>query len=138
MIIILALALALPNGHLTPGSTRPAVTLLQVCTPGVAQKARVVSATTKRKVFLAYGLAPSNAYELDHLIPLELGGSNEAANLWPQPYAGTMNAHDKDRVENRLHALVCAGKVLLVDAQHAMATDWVAALKTYGGQSGPR
>jgi hypothetical protein len=33
------------------------------------------------------------AYELDHLIPLELGGSNDLRNLWPQPFEGEWNAH---------------------------------------------
>ena len=34
-----------------------------------------------------YGIRGSHhgsAYEVDHLISLELGGSNEVANLWPE------------------------------------------------------
>jgi len=37
----------------------------------------------------------------------------------------------KDRVENRLHALVCAGRVGLAVAQRAIAVDWWAAYRTY-------
>jgi 5-methylcytosine-specific restriction endonuclease McrA len=44
--------------------------------------------------------------EVDHLIPLELGGSNRAANLWPQRYDGGWSARDKDRLESRLHRLL--------------------------------
>lgn len=128
----------LPDRHLTPGATRP-VTLHAICTPGSAGAARAVSSATKRAVFARYHVTPRpGAYEVDHLISLELGGSNAVENLWPQPYHGALNAHDKDRLENQLHALVCKGTVPLAEAQHAIATDWVAALKTYGGSGGPR
>jgi hypothetical protein len=43
----------------------------------------------------AYGLTGQRLsdYELDHLIPLELGGAPaEAANLWPEPWNGEPNA----------------------------------------------
>lgn len=135
---LLAAALTLPIRALTPGATRP-VTRTEVCTPGAAGKARAVTAATKRAVFLRYHITPTpGAYEVDHLISLELGGSNDIANLWPQRYHGRLNAHDKDRLENQLHALVCAGTVSLEDAQHAIRTDWTAALIRYGGKSGPR
>ncbi len=80
-------------------------------------------------------------YEEDHLISLELGGSPTAEeNLWPEPYdiqiaipSATSSssfeyvpagAHEKDKVENYLHAQVCAGKISLADAQHEIATEW--------------
>src|SRR5437016_5951874 len=73
-IAILAVALALPNPTLTPGATRP-VTLNELCTPGTAAKVRHVTAATKRDVFRRYQLIPrKGAYEIDHLISLELGG----------------------------------------------------------------
>jgi hypothetical protein len=141
MIALLLFALTVarvPDSALTPGATRP-VTLAQVCTPGSSGKARAVSAKTKKAVYARYHVTPKpRAYEVDHLISLELGGSNDIANLWPQPYFGKVNAHDKDALENKLHALVCAGTVPLDEAQHAIATDWVGALKTYGGKAGPR
>lgn len=71
-------------------------------------------------------------WEEDHLISLELGGNpTNPKNLWPQPWFGPMNAHDKDVLENRLHKMVCAGQVPLSEAQHAIATDWVAAYRRY-------
>jgi hypothetical protein len=136
--LLFALVLRLPDPTLTPGATRP-VTLHAICTPGSAGKARAVSAATKRAVYQRYQLIPRpGAFEVDHLISLELGGSNDVANLWPQPYFGRLNAHDKDRLENQLHAQVCHGLVTLAEAQRAIATDWTAALKTYGGKAGPR
>src|SRR6266568_858009 len=35
--------------------------------------------------------------EVDHLIPLELGGADTKANLWPQPYEPRPGAHEKDK-----------------------------------------
>jgi hypothetical protein len=68
----------------------------------------------------------SGAYELDHFIPLELGGSNEKANLWPEAADPVPGFHEKDKVENYLHKLVCNYNISLKDAQVLMANDWVA------------
>jgi hypothetical protein len=66
---------------------------------------------------------------VDHLISLELGGADVAENLWPQSYdTVTWNAHTKDKLEDRLHALVCAGRLPLEQAQRDIATDWIAGL----------
>jgi hypothetical protein len=56
-------------------------------------------------------------FEIDHVIPRELGGADSVLNLWPQPWP---DAHKKDREENRLHRAVCAGTVTLEDAQEQM------------------
>src|SRR5579883_3073482 len=130
-----ALAADLPNPDLTPGAVFQ-VTKEQVCVPGYAKSVRAVSSATKEKVFHAYGLSGNHTSycdnedrhgcEVDHLISLELGGSNDEANLWPEPYGGTVwNAHVKDKLENRLHAMVCAGEISLEDAQKEIATDWI-------------
>jgi hypothetical protein len=37
----------------------------------------------------------------------------------------------KHRPEDRLHAMVCAGKVSLKEAQRAIAEDWIAAYQRY-------
>lgn len=79
----------------------------------------------------AYGettLTPADVEE-DHLIPLELGGApRDPLNLWPEPrrtfVAAGMAAEDKDTVENALKASVCAGRMMLVDAQQRIATNW--------------
>jgi hypothetical protein len=56
-------------------------------------------------------------------VPLELGGSNDVANLFPEQAPGY---HSKDSLENRLHALVCAGAMTLRSAQEQIASDWEA------------
>ena len=70
-------------------------------------------------------------YEIDHLIPLELGGSNDISNLWPQSYVAPWGAHIKDELENRLHKLVCAGTITLPEAQNAITSNWIKAYEKY-------
>jgi hypothetical protein len=73
-------------------------------------------------------------YEEDHLVSLELGGDPRSpSNLWPEPWFGPWNAHVKDRLENVLHRMVCAGETPLREAQQAIASDWVAAYRKYVG-----
>jgi hypothetical protein len=63
---------------------------------------------------------------VDHLISLELGGSNDVKNLWPEPYEPSPGAKEKDKVENWLHAQVCAGRIPIAEAQREIAGDWYA------------
>jgi hypothetical protein len=67
--------------------------------------------------------------------PLSIGGSNSIENLWPESYWTVWNAHVKDRLEDRLHALVVSSKLDLKTAQRQIATDWIAAYKKYIGPS---
>lgn len=50
--------------------------------------ARNVSRATRVKVSAPYGVSEAELedYQVDHLIPLALGGSNADENLWPVPY----------------------------------------------------
>jgi hypothetical protein len=85
-------------------------------------------------VFGAYGIDYSthSRYELDHLIPLELGGNNSAKNLWPEILTDDdSSGPSKDALENHLHALVCHDQLGLATAQHAIATNWLSAWNRY-------
>lgn len=114
-----------PDPSLTPGAVFPNVTESDVCTPGYSKTVRNVSAQTKAEVFREYGITPEpGKYEIDHFISLELGGSNDISNLWPEPYDPRPGAHEKDSVENYLHAQVCSGAMTLKQAQDAISTDW--------------
>lgn len=120
-----------PDPKLTPGATFP-VTAADVCTPGYSRSVRNVPAEVKQQAYAEYGIArhPPGAFEVDHLISLELGGSNSIKNLWPQSYhTEPWNARVKDALENRLHQEVCAGRMPLARAQHEIATDWIASYK---------
>ncbi len=124
-----------PDRHLTPGSLLSGSTLARICTSGYTRTVRNVSAATRRSVFQAYRIPyppARGAYELDHLIPLELGGGNAATNLWPEPHHGVGSASVKDQLENHLHALICNGQLGLGTAQRAIVGDWHTAASTYG------
>ena len=122
----------LPNSKLTPGDTQPGVTVAQLCDPKFhTGSIRSVSESEKRQVYAEYKMADhqgacQSGCEIDHLISLEIGGSNNLKNLWPQPYAPP-GAHQKDVLENYLHREVCAGRLSLSVAQRKIATDWFAA-----------
>lgn len=131
---------ALPDPVCTPGVSDPRVretvedtytarafaVTARVCTPGYAASVRPPTSYTgplKREQMAAYhATGPPSAYQEDHLIPLELGGSPRSpSNLWPQPIR---YAHAKDRVENLLHRLVCDHVISLWAARGLIATDW--------------
>jgi hypothetical protein len=123
----------LPNPRLTPGVVLT-TSAAAVCRPGYAARVRDVPESEKEAVYARYGVAHAPyAHEVDHLVSLELGGSNTVANLWPEPYAGRWGAHTKDALENRLHELVCAGAIGLRYAQRMEARNWVAAYRRYVG-----
>lgn len=122
-----------PDASLTPGEVRP-ISLDQVCRN---EKAEVVVANipddTRRNVFAAYGINPTNPgdYEVDYLITPDLGGSDSIRNLWPQPYSARWSAKEKDKLEQRLHQMVCAGNLDLETAQRDLAGNWIQAYKKY-------
>jgi hypothetical protein len=127
----------LPNAKLTPGEANPVLTQKKICAPEFRTGPfRNVPASRKAKVYAAYGMknhkgacAGKEGCELDHLLSLEIGGSNSAKNLWPQHYVGTWGAHKKDVLENRLHKLVCSGEMTLKEAQTCIATNWIECYK---------
>jgi hypothetical protein len=115
----------LPDPQITPGDVLTTDASV-ICVPGYTKTVRDVPQRVKNQVYRQYGVvsrAPRE-YEVDHLVSLELGGSNSIRNLWPQSYVTQpLNAHVKDRVENQLHKLVCAGTVPLEPAQKEIAAD---------------
>jgi hypothetical protein len=62
-------------------------------------------------VYSEYGIVErtTGEYEVDHDVPLEAGGSNDIANLWPEAAEPRPGFHEKDQVENYLHDQGCAG-----------------------------
>lgn len=134
----------LPNAS-TPGAIDPRVTQANlgstICRTGYTKTVRPPSSYTpalKRQqpasTYAYFANKSTSAYEEDHLISRELGGSpTDPANLWPEPYASNDGVRIKDKVENRLHALVRTGTVSLSAAQHDIATNWWSAYLQYVG-----
>jgi hypothetical protein len=127
---------ARPDATLTPGATDAAVTQDNVqqtiCVSGYAKTVRHVSSRTKGKVFAEYHVSKSkrSKYVIDHLIALELGGSNDIKNLWPELKKGDQGSRTKDRTEDSLHSYVCNGTTSLAAAQLAIVADWTTAPTT--------
>jgi hypothetical protein len=139
----------LPDPHCTPGVTNPAVNQgdigQTICSPGWTATIRPPESYTeplKYEQMAAYGeTGPASNYEEDHLIPLELGQEDHliplelggsptsVLNLWPEPGA---SPNPKDGVENAANQAVCDGRMTLVAAQEAIASDWI----SFGRQLG--
>ena len=125
-------------------SVGDAVSLTMICRPDYSQCICNVPESEKKAVYASYGDPDGDRHgfcdveqgcEVDHLISIELGGSNDKKNLWPQPYSGQKwNAHVKDRLENFLHEQVCTGKLALPTAQKEIADNWIA---SYQKRIGP-
>ena len=115
-----------PNPALTPGAVLT-TDASAICTPGYASSVRNVSTATKEQVYAEYGVSypqPKGEYEVDHFIPLEIGGSNDIKNLWLEPATPTPGFHQKDQFENFEHGQVCNGTISAAEAQSRMVSDW--------------
>src|SRR5437899_8179304 len=73
----------LPDPKLTPGEAT-ALTKEEVC--GTSHTALIdpIPVRVKGQVFARYGISTTGptSYNIDHLIPMKLGGSNSIKNLW--------------------------------------------------------
>jgi hypothetical protein len=125
----------LPRHDLTSGAIDPRVSQSNIrntiCRPGYTTTVRPpfeYTTAMKHQLMRAYGVKGSiHDYELDHLIPLELGGCPSCeTNLWPQPRNVFPGATEKDEVEDYLHHQVCSGAVPLAKAQREITSDWYA------------
>src|SRR5262249_53276888 len=99
------------------------------------KKVRAVPARLKRQAYAPVRPYPSTSdYEVDHLIPLSLGGSNSIRNLWPQSTKTLpWNSYVKNALERKLHKLVCAGQLDLKIAQGEIASNCIEAHQKYVG-----
>ena len=145
---------AVPRRDLTPGAIDGRVTQENIhdtiCTDGwvdANMPPPSYMTPTKTKQIAAYGYTTYaiDDFDLDHLVPLELGGDPTAlANLWPQPWESQQaklvprgwGAETKDRLEARLHDAVCAGRMSLTDARTAIAGDWIVVANQAGIPAG--
>jgi hypothetical protein len=123
-----------------PGAVDPAIRQENIdrtiCRPGYARSARPAYSITgpyKRRLMDQQHPGESMAdYELDHLIPISLGGAPfDAQNLWLESEVGQANARDKDVLEYVLWRLVCQHEVPLATAQRAISQNWIGGYQTY-------
>jgi hypothetical protein len=132
----------LPTRVCTPGSVRGDITDATICAKGwstdTIRPPKAETDRLKTAVMRAQGVPESQraSTELDHLVPLELGGSNDVTNFWAQPsdIPGARPAwrNTKDRIEGDLRDAVCSHQVTLAAAQWAIAVNWATAETTLG------
>jgi Protein of unknown function (DUF3761) len=117
-----------PDRRCSPGAYYSKLTKAVICSSTFRTSAiRNVPESVKFAVEREYGIKPGHygsALEIDHTVSLELGGSNDIANLFPEKLDAGPGYRVKDRLENRLHAMVCAGSIGLRAAQRAIAANW--------------
>jgi hypothetical protein len=127
----------LPDPVCTPGAVNPRVVadgplyLNTICNPGWATAERKkyltpsAAARVKRRMAGLYGRYAGSSlagYELDHLVPISVGGDPaDPRNLWLEAPA-TWNP--KDSVEAWVNAEVCHGRMSLKAAVAGFEGNW--------------
>jgi hypothetical protein len=110
-----------------PALTRGLMDASQVCVSN-QERPRKVTKREKAAILAAYGY-PANTDtstgEFDHWFPHWMGGSDEQANIWFEPHAGTFGSLAKDKVELLLWRKVCRDKTMtLAQAKKAYLEGW--------------
>jgi hypothetical protein len=129
----------LPDPHCTPGGINPSVSISVLKNANWTTRCARncwTSEADKHFSYRWYGIRKPSVNsdenqicELDHLVPLELGGSDALANIWPQCGPGSMVLTQpyfrvKDQVERYLATEVRSGRMDLAVAQRKIAEDW--------------
>jgi hypothetical protein len=129
----------LPDARCSPGAINPTITLAVLKDPEFRTgciRDCTTSSSQKANTYGAYGIAhparnagSSQTCELDHVVPLELGGADTLDNIWPQcgPTGASLPQRffkEKDIVENYLARQVRSGRLPLSAAQASIAADW--------------
>ena len=127
-----------PDVRCSPGAYYSKLTTAVICSSSFhTSTIRNVPESEKHAVEEEYGLAPrsyGSSLEIDHIVSLELGGSNDIANLFPEKADAHPGYHVKDKLENALHRLVCSGEMTLHAAQAGIAGNWQALYAHVFGQ----
>jgi len=117
-----------PDRRCSPGAYYSKLTKAVICSAGFRTSSiRNVPQSEKFAVEIEYGMAPGRygrTLEIDHIVSLELGGSNDIANLFPEKLDAGPGYKVKDRLENEVHDWVCAGRIRLRAAQRQIAGNW--------------
>jgi hypothetical protein len=129
----------LPDPLCTPGAVTQE-SAARVCAEGYlsGEGQRRVSQAAKLRVYAEYGIEPSpGAYQIDHLIPLGVGGANTDSNLWPEAAPGY---HAKDTLEHAARRELCRSGLdpatqqeALLEYQALFGGDWITLNALRGG-----
>ncbi|HZP48827.1 MAG TPA: hypothetical protein VFB07_09850 [Vicinamibacterales bacterium] len=126
-------AAQLPNNYYTPGKAEK-VDVKALCSASYDGSSKPASDWQKAEALTRYGVRPESfGGELEHLVPVALGGSNDPDNLYPFHGQGEYTLEAKQRLAAKLHELVCDGKISLKQAQDVFKKDWTKGYKQYVG-----
>jgi len=120
----------IPDPKCTPGAYNPTVTPEVFGSKKFTTKCVRDCLTTgaeKKKAYQHYRIKQNSSCELDHLVPLEMGGADSLDNIWPQcgKAPNGKNYKDiKDSVEQYLAIQVVLGKKDWETARASIAKDW--------------
>jgi hypothetical protein len=120
----------IPDPSLTPGavaSTDPSDVCGLVVGLTYSKRHRQTPAELKREIYAAYGMDRAGRdFEIDHRVPLCIGGADARENLWPQEGWEHPSYHDKDRLEAEVCRRVCRNhEISLPDGQAIFLGDWI-------------
>lgn len=129
----------LPDPNCTPGAINPTLTDTVLKDPAFRTGCVRNDATSESQKTGTYkwyhakhprkNQGSTQTCELDHLVPLYLGGGDTLDNIWPQCGPPGVNLDDryfkeKDKVEYYLGRMVRDGSMDLATAQKGIAEDW--------------
>jgi hypothetical protein len=117
-------AITYPNPTLTPGEIYTDNYTL-ICDRYYTDLLIDDSQSFKDGVFERYNMTnpEKKQYEIDHWIPLALGGSHNISNVWPEPVTFP-GYKERDTVERYLRDQVCNHKITLTEAREKIVGDW--------------
>ena len=117
-----------PDRRCSPGAYYSKLTKAVICSASFRTSSiRNVPQSEKYAVEAEYGMAQKlygRTLEIDHIVSLELGGSNDIANLFPEKASPAPGYKVKDKLENKLHSLVCSGSMSLRSVRIGIAANW--------------
>lgn len=137
-----------PPDDITPGAIREELSLEDILATKWGDDPRRVTSKMKQEAFENYDLSGyddttyrpdeyGRSWQIDHLIPRQMGGADEMENLWPAPYGEVFdpnfpaytteapwNVVRKDITANRLMQEVREGRMSLEEARERIQGDW--------------
>lgn len=117
-----------PDRRCSPGAYYSKLTKAVICSASFRTSSiRNVPQSEKYAVEAEYGMVQKlygRTLEIDHIVSLELGGSNDISNLFPERASPAPGYKVKDRLENKLHSLVCSGSMSLQSVRIGISSNW--------------
>jgi len=128
-----------PDDTLTPGVVGSAE-FADVCGlvdgQTYSQRHRETTQKMKNEAYAAYSVNKAGReFEIDHRVPLCVGGADDPRNLWPELGWQHPSFHDKDRLEARVCRAVCRTRTMtLAEGQAIFLGDWIAGFESVYGE----